>query len=163
MRRVRLLHLPQPLHTTAAWILGMLALLAACGDNAESLPSQTQVTDSAGVAIVTNPSGDAVYATIALEPVLSIGAIDGPAEVLFGRIASVAVDRTGNLIVADGQMGEIRIFDASGTHLRTIGGPGRGRASSGRSREPGPRRRAPSSPWTGASTASPASARTVNC
>jgi hypothetical protein len=104
----------------------MLASLAACGDDGAPPPALTRFTDSAGVAIVTNPPGDAVYATIAPEPLLSIGAIDGPAEVLFGRIASVAIDGAGNLIVADGQMGEIRIFDASGGHLQTIGGPGEG-------------------------------------
>lgn len=116
----------EPLHTTVAWLCLVLAPLAACGDNTESLPSAAQVTDSAGIAIVTNPRGDGVYATIAPEPVLSIGAIDGPVEVLFGRIASVALDGAANLIVADGQMAEIRIFDASGVHLQTIGGPGEG-------------------------------------
>ena len=104
----------------------MPALLAACGDDGEHRPASVQVADSAGVAIVTNPPGDAVYATIPPEPVLSIGAIDGPAEVLFGRIASVAVDGAGNLIVADAQMSEIRVFDASGAHLQTIGAPGEG-------------------------------------
>ncbi len=126
MRRRRSPRPRRPLFTTGARLCLVLAPLAACGDDTESLPSQAQFTDSAGVAIVTNPSGGAVYATIAPEPVLSIGAIDGPAEVLFGRIASVAVDGAGRLIVADGQMGEIRIFDASGAHLQTIGGPGEG-------------------------------------
>ncbi len=90
------------------------------------MPGPARFDDSAGVAVVTNQPGDAVYATIAAEPVLSIGAIDGPEEVLFGRIASVAVDGAGNLIVADAQMSEIRIFDASGAHLQTIGAPGEG-------------------------------------
>lgn len=113
-------------HTAVAWSCGVLLLLGACGDGGEPIPSAAQFVDSAGVAIVTNPSSEAVYATIAADPVLSIGAIDGPTEVLFGRIASVAVDGAGNLIIADGQMGEIRIFDASGLHLQTIGGPGEG-------------------------------------
>lgn len=126
MRRRRSPRLRRPLHANGAWLCVMLAPLAACGDNAESTPVHAQFTDSAGVAIVTNPPGDGVYATIAPEPVLSIGAIVGPAEVLFGRIASVAIDAAGNLIVADGQMSEIRIFDASGAHLQTIGGPGEG-------------------------------------
>lgn len=126
MSRERLICLRRPGHTAAASSFGVLVLLAACGDGSERIPSPAQFTDSAGVAIVTNPSGDAVYATIAPEPVLSIGAIDGPPEVLFGRIASVAVDGAGNLIIADGQMAEIRIFDASGVHLQTIGGPGEG-------------------------------------
>ena len=126
MSRERLTCLRGPRHKAVAWSCGVLVLLAACGNDTQSPPSEAQVTDSAGVAIVTNPSGDAVYATIAPEPVLSIGAIDGPAEVLFGRISSVAVDGAGNLIVADGQMDEIRIFDAGGAHLQTIGGPGEG-------------------------------------
>ena len=126
MRGERSPHLRRPLYTTVAWLCGVPALLGACGDNGEAPPAPTQFTDSAGVAIVTNPPGEAVHATIAPDPVLSIGAIDGPAEVLFGRIASVAVDGAGNLIVADGQTGEIRIFDASGTHLQTIGAPGEG-------------------------------------
>ncbi|MCY4646984.1 MAG: 6-bladed beta-propeller [Gammaproteobacteria bacterium] len=113
-------------HTSGAWSCGVLALVAGCGDSGEFRPTAARFADSAGIAIVTNSPGDAVYATIAPEPVLSIGAIDGPAEVLFGRIASVAVDGAGNLIVADAQMGEIRIFDASGAHLQTIGGPGEG-------------------------------------
>ncbi|MDE0257842.1 MAG: hypothetical protein OXR82_05570 [Gammaproteobacteria bacterium] len=126
MNRERLARARRPRHTPAAWSCSVLLLLGACGDGGERIPSPAQFTDSAGVAIVTNPSGGAIYATIAPEPVLSIGAIDGPAEVLFGRIASVAVDGAGNLIVADAQMDEIRIFDGSGTHLQTIGGPGEG-------------------------------------
>lgn len=126
MSRERLTRPRRPGNTAATWSCGVLVLLAACGDGSERFPSPAQFVDSAGVAIVTNPSGAAIYATIATEPVLSIGAIDGPAEVLFGRIASVAVDGAGNLIVADGQIGEIRIFDASGAHRRTIGGPGEG-------------------------------------
>ncbi len=113
-------------HASGAWSCGVLALVAGCGDSGELRPTAARFADSAGIAIVTNSPGDAVYATIAPEPVLSIGAIDGPAEVLFGRIASVAVDGAGNLIVADAQMGEIRIFDASGAHLQTIETPGEG-------------------------------------
>lgn len=118
---------PRPLlRTSGAWPWSALALLAGCGDSGEPLPGPARFADSAGVAVVTNQPGDAVYATIAAEPVLSIGAIDGPEEVLFGRIASVAVDIAGNLIVADAQMSEVRIFDASGAHLQTIGAPGEG-------------------------------------
>lgn len=116
----------RPCHTPAPWSCGILVLLGACVDASERIPSPAQSTDSAGVAIVTNLPGDAVYGTMAPEPVLSIGAIDGPPEVLFGRIASVAVDGAGNLIVADAQMDEIRIFDASGMHLQTIGASGEG-------------------------------------
>lgn len=52
--------------------------------------------------------------------------MDGPDEVLFGRIVSVSVDDAGNLVVADGQARAIRIFDGDGAYLRTMGGPGEG-------------------------------------
>lgn len=112
--------------TTGHWLWGALVSLTACGDNVEPAPTSAHFTDSAGVAIVTNPPSGDIHATLAPEPILTIGAIDGPDEVLFGRIASAAVDGTGRLIVADGQSGEIRIFDAAGAHIRTIGGWGEG-------------------------------------
>ena len=111
---------------SGAWPSLLVAVLAACADGGEHQFSPARLADSAGVAIVTNPPGEAVYATVASEPFLSLGAIDGPEELLFARIASVAVDRAGNLVVADGQVGEIRIFDAGGAHLRTLGATGEG-------------------------------------
>ena len=85
-----------------------------------------EVIDSAGVRIVTNAPGDAVYAEVAEEPVLSLGALDGPEEFLFGRIASVARDAQENLVVADNGAGEIRVFGSDGSHLRSFGGKGEG-------------------------------------
>jgi len=85
-----------------------------------------QFTDSAGIRIVTSPPRDAVYARLAGQPALSVGEVDGAEEYLFGRIASVARDGEGNLVVADGRAGEIRVFDALGRHLRTFGRRGEG-------------------------------------
>ena len=47
------------------------------------------------------PPNDAVYAEVAEEPALALDALDGPEELLFGRIASVDRDDQGNLVVAD--------------------------------------------------------------
>lgn len=126
MRREKLLQPQRRVHASGLWLWGVLSSLAACDGHGEPLSTPTQFTDSAGVTVVTNPPSDAAYATLSPEPVLSIGAIDGPDEVLFGRIASAAVDGTGNFIIADGQIGEIRIFDASGVHLQTYGREGEG-------------------------------------
>ena len=112
--------------STGAWISGVLISLLACGNNGEPPSTQALLTDSAGVAIVTSPPGAATYAAVAPEPALSIGVLDGPDEEIFGRIASVARDDAGRFIVADGQVGEIRLFDAGGDHLRTWGGAGDG-------------------------------------
>ena len=107
-------------------LAAMTLPLAACGDSGTPPQPTASVTDSAGVRLVTSEPGDAVYAELAEAPALSVGLLDGPPELLFGRIASVARDEDGNLVVADGQANEIRIFDPRGTHLRTLGGEGEG-------------------------------------
>ena len=103
-----------------------ILVVGGCGGEDSSGAPEAQVSDSAGVTIVTSPPGDAVYARLAGQPALSVGELDGPEEYLFGRIASVARDGEGNLVVADGRAGEIRVFDARGRHLRTFGGKGEG-------------------------------------
>ena len=112
-----------------------LLILLACGDAGAPPPSAVAVTDSAGIRIVTNPPGDLVYAELAEEPTLSIGQLSGPDELLFGRIASARRDAVGNVVVADGQAHQIRIFDAEGRHLQSLGrdgeGPGEFRTLSG--------------------------------
>lgn len=97
-----------------------------CGEPYPSADVGLQVTDSAGIGIVTSPPVDAVYARLAEEPALAVGELDGPEDYLFGRIASVARDGAGDLVVADSRAGEIRVFDARGRHLRTFGGLGEG-------------------------------------
>ena len=107
---------------------GCIALAAFVGCNEPDAPAGTgtQLTDSAGIGIVTSPTVDAVYARLAEQPALAVGELDGPEEYLFGHIASVARDGAGNLVVADSRAGEIRVFDAQGRHLRTFGGMGEG-------------------------------------
>lgn len=100
--------------------------VSGCGESDPSAATSGPVTDSAGINIVTSPPGDVVYARVADEAVLSVGEQDGPEEYLFGRVASVARDGEGNLVVADSRAGEIRLFDARAGHLRTIGGKGEG-------------------------------------
>lgn len=84
------------------------------------------VTDSAGVPVITSTAGDAVYARVADEPALTIGVVEGPDALLFQRIVSVARDGEGRLVVADAGWGEIRVFDAGGEHVLTVGREGEG-------------------------------------
>lgn len=103
----------------------VLAAVAGCGEP-DTVGTGAQVADSAGIGIVTSPPVEAVHARLAEEPALAVGELDGPEELLFGHIASVARDGAGNLVVADSRAGEIRVFDAQGRHLRTFGGMGEG-------------------------------------
>ena len=103
-----------------------MLVIVGCGGDEPAAVSMAQVTDSAGVTIVTSPPVDVVYARPAEEPALSLGTLEGADELMFGRIASVTRDMDGNLIVADNGAGEIRVFDAGGSHLRTFGRKGEG-------------------------------------
>ena len=108
-----------------AVVVSLLAPLA-CADSGAPPPSVATATDSAGIRVVTTAPGDLVYAELAAEPALSIGQLSGPDELLFGRIQSARRDAAGNLVVADGQAYEIRIFDGEGRHLRSLGREGEG-------------------------------------
>ena len=108
-----------------AVVVSLLVPLA-CADSGAPPPSAAAATDSAGIRIVTNPPAYIVYAELAAEPTLSIGQLSGPEELLFGRIQLARRDAAGNLVVADGQAYEIRIFNGEGRHLRSLGREGEG-------------------------------------
>ena len=110
-----------------AALLASLPLLAACADGGDTDWAGT-VTDSAGVPVVENPAvglwGTAGAWTV--EEELSIGSLEGEDVYQFGQIIGVDVDADGNVYIADGQARNVRVFDATGAHLRTIGSPGSG-------------------------------------
>ena len=106
-------------------ICAVLAI-PALGQPLEVRGQDATITDSAGVRIVTSPASDAIYARLAEKPAVSIGVVEGPEALLFDRIVSVARDGDGNLMVVDQGWGEIRVFDAGGEHLWTVGGIGEG-------------------------------------
>lgn len=109
-------------------LLAVTVLFTACAGDSDRTDWAGTVTDSAGIPVVQNPAqgmwgpGDAW--TLVEE--LSVGAMDGDLTHIFGQIIGVDVDGDGNVLIADGQAREIRVFDASGTYLRTIGRPGSG-------------------------------------
>lgn len=55
-----------------------------------------------------------------------IGAVEGPDEVVFGRISGVLVDPEGRIHVADPQAREVRVFSPDGGFLRRVGRDGEG-------------------------------------
>lgn len=57
---------------------------------------------------------------------LAIGAVDGPDEHLFGRIAGVAQDSTGRVFIADAQSSDVRVFTPEGRYAFVIGRAGSG-------------------------------------
>jgi hypothetical protein len=106
-------------------VLMMVTLAAACSSDAEWGGT---MTDSAGIVLVQNP--ERADWTLVDQPLveeeLSIGAIDGPPEYQFGQIAAVDVADDGRIYVLDQQAAQVRVFDASGRFVQSIGKPGNG-------------------------------------
>ena len=115
-------------HSTAALaaLAGTFAL-GACGDAVPSGGGADVAIDTIGDTVVVRTLSGSVWEGVAtLVPEASIGELDGPEEYLFGYIASIAVDDDRSVYVLDGQAQHIRVFDADGTYVRTLGGPGEG-------------------------------------
>jgi hypothetical protein len=55
-----------------------------------------------------------------------IGVVDGPAEYTFGLVNSVALLPNGSIAVTDLHARQVRLFDATGRFLRSVGRPGSG-------------------------------------
>lgn len=107
--------------------VAVVVSILACGDAGPSGWGGA-VVDSAGIPVVQNPSeglwgpGDAW--TVVEE--LSVGTMEGEDVYQFGQIIGVDVDADGNLYIADGQVQDVRVFDATGSYVRTIGNAGSG-------------------------------------
>ena len=64
--------------------------------------------------------------TIPLEESFRLGGWDGGDDEFFGVIADIMEDEDGNLYVLDAQLNEIKIYDAEGNYLDSIGREGEG-------------------------------------
>ncbi|MDZ7779503.1 MAG: 6-bladed beta-propeller [Gemmatimonadota bacterium] len=60
------------------------------------------------------------------EAEFSIGVLEGDDDQVLGKIAAVAVPESGSIIVADSWAGDLRLFDAGGRHVKTVGRAGAG-------------------------------------
>ncbi|MET0400302.1 MAG: 6-bladed beta-propeller [Longimicrobiaceae bacterium] len=110
----------------AAGVL-FLPALAACGADKPTVRAVSR--DSAGVPIVENAapawkSGEEWR--LSAEPTLDIGLATGAAAYQFGRVTGAVRLSDGTVAVADAQSRELRFFDRSGRHVRTVGREGNG-------------------------------------
>lgn len=96
----------------AAALLLATALLGSCGGDGGGEGGPT----------ADGPSGDTVRA----QRVARIGRIDGPPEVTFGDVTSVAADAEGRIYVADRIGSTIRAYTPDGAFLATVGAEGGG-------------------------------------
>jgi hypothetical protein len=107
--------------------VAVLPALAACGGDARV--AGPVVRDSAGVQIVENGAPawkQGQEWRLSAEPTLDIGMLDGPTQYQFGDIAGVVRLGDGTVVVGDDQSKDLRFFDRTGRHVRSVGREGGG-------------------------------------
>ncbi len=113
--------------TAASLAVAFSLLTAACGSEGASGPA-VAVRDSAGITIVENsgsvPTGGGW--SIAAEPELVIGTFEGDPEYQLFQVEGALRLPDGRIAIGNTGSGEIRIFDASGVFLRSLGRKGEG-------------------------------------
>ena len=108
-------------------VLVIITFVACSGDAGRG--SDTTVRDSAGIRIVEHADGARERLpgwTLSTEPRLDIGIMDGPEEYQLFRVWGARVLRNGDIVVLNSGTAELRIYDATGTFLRALGGSGEG-------------------------------------
>ncbi len=115
---------------TSRSILATVLLSACTGDATPEATTLSVDTLSDGTVVVDNP----VRGLWATDPDarwriaedLRIGSATAEGPDAFGDVGSLMVDRLGRFWVADRQADEVRVFDADGRFVRTVGGRGEG-------------------------------------
>ena len=115
-------------HRVVAAIAALAAL--ACQEPQEDAQGlRAEIRDSAGIRIVENerpPDGSRLGWRIGPEPSASIGELEGDEPYMLHEAWAATKLPGGRIVVANRGSGELRVFDAHGTHLATWGGQGEG-------------------------------------
>lgn len=118
---------PRRVRHAAAVGAALLPLLAACDGNAVSDGGARR--DSAGVAIVESAGpawGDGEGWRVDQRPLLEVGMEEGEEPYLFSRVTGAVRMGDGRIAVADRGAKQVRLFDAAGRHLLSMGREGSG-------------------------------------
>ncbi len=106
-----------------ATMIMLAGYLTACSDAPDHQPANS-VSDSAGVTLVVNSRpawGPDEGWRLDAQPVADIGAVEGEGVELFARISGMRRLESGLIVVAESSVPELRFFDESGNHVRSVG------------------------------------------
>lgn len=113
--------------TTSAGAVAVSITVFGGGVGAGAALAQQIEIDSAGARIVSfDPLASDAVCSLGEEPTFLVGDDEGSDELWFSRVLGVARLSDGSVAVADDVSSEVRIFDAAGNHLRTMGRRGEG-------------------------------------
>ena len=116
----------RPVRHALAVVAGLLVFPAAtCGPVAEQVPDIA--IDSAGVRIVTSdPASSDATCAISSEPTAIIGEDEGAEHQWFSSIRGAGLLSDESVVAVDRNSAEVRIYDKTGRHLRSMGRHGEG-------------------------------------
>ena len=102
----------------------VLVLLGCSGERV----SQAVARDSAGIHIVEHspPDWSRLSWSLADSPTVAIGTMDGEEPYQLHTVSDAARGGNGQILVLNTSTAEVRVFDANGRYLRSIGRRGRG-------------------------------------
>jgi hypothetical protein len=103
-----------------------ILFLAACTGEADPTPDDVVRTTIGDTLVVRTVRGSVWPAQAEWRSTLSIGDLDGPPETSFGRVASIAVQTDGRILVVDRQVPEIRVFSRDGVFVESWSRRGEG-------------------------------------
>lgn len=109
----------------------VVTTLAACGGGQAAVSSTATVDTLANGAVRVRNAAVGEWAASGAQPWgvvedLRIGRLDGDGPDVFGRISNVFPDAMGRIWTLESQASELRLFDARGGHVRTVGRAGGG-------------------------------------
>ena len=114
-----------PHHLLAAVAAIYTSLATTCGPVSEPIPDIA--IDSAGVRIVTShPADSDATCAISAEPAAVIGEDEGDESQWFSSIRGAGRFSDGSIVAVDRTSAEVRVYDETGRHLRSMGRHGEG-------------------------------------
>ena len=112
-------------HALAVVAVLLVFPAATCGPVAEQVPDIA--IDSAGARIVTSdPANSDAACAIGTEPIAVIGENESDEHEWFSSIRGAGLLSDGSIVAVDRNSAEVRIYDGTGEHLRSVGRHGEG-------------------------------------
>lgn len=107
-------------------VVALALVLSACSQQARPEPETVDIDSSSAQIVISIPASSEATCTFSEEPVLVIGDNEEDDNQWFSSIRGMGRLSDGSVVAVDRTSAEIRIFDASGSHLRSMGQRGEG-------------------------------------
>jgi hypothetical protein len=119
--------MPRSLTLVTLSLLSPPTIGACAGGDPSAAAEWVAVVDTVADTVVVRTTSGSVWGdTMVLVPEVEIGVLEGAPELIFGSIVSFGVDSRGRMWLMDGQVPELRVFEADGGYAMTVGRPGEG-------------------------------------